>query len=148
MTTISLYTFEDRNGREVTYTTFDAIKAKDTAQANGWLCFDNEYKYSDRAIAFDFTGNFINWAACELGYVVRVFKAGELIHEYKAGNDPLCSDSYLEAHRGSGERKLKEYAKRSADALAKEHHVRADQVEEDEDLDEELRVGLGLKTER
>ena len=55
MSTISLYTFEDASGSEQTFTTFNAAEAKETAERNGWKCYDNEYEYSDRNPAWDFT---------------------------------------------------------------------------------------------
>jgi len=54
MATVDLYTFEDADGCEQTFTTFSAREAKETADHNGWLCFANEYEYSDRDVAWDF----------------------------------------------------------------------------------------------
>lgn len=54
MATVTLYTFEDENGCEQTYTTFSPRDAEETAKGNGWLCIANEYEYSDREVAWDY----------------------------------------------------------------------------------------------
>ena len=126
METVSLYTFEDRDGCEQTFMTFDARKAEETVKENGWICFANEYVYVDREVAWDWTGNQVLWAACEEGYLVQVFKGGEEepVEEYRAGNSPKCSQTYVRvSERSVSLEQLSEFAERTARELAKKHHV-------------------------
>ncbi len=50
---ITQYTFEDADGQELTYTTFDCVEAKSHAESFGLLCIANEYEFSDRDVAWD-----------------------------------------------------------------------------------------------
>lgn len=54
MATVTLYSFEDSEGREDTYTTFDASEAKDRGRRYGLLVTANEYEWSDSETAWDF----------------------------------------------------------------------------------------------
>jgi len=151
MATVSLYTFQDREGCEQTFTTFSAREAKEVAEKNNWLCFDNEYEYSDRNVAWDCTGNHILWAACELGYMVQVFKGGEEEpeHEYRAGNSPRCSQPYvpLEGRQVSLEQ-LRRFAEQTAVELAREYHVTPlENIHEDAEVLERLKEELGIASE-
>ena len=55
MTVVTLYTFEDEGGSEDGYMTFSAHEARERAHSQGLRCFANEYEYSDREVAWDFT---------------------------------------------------------------------------------------------
>jgi len=57
MATVTLYTFEDRDGDEgSTFSTFSATEAKDHGERYALRVIANEYEYSDREVAWDFTG--------------------------------------------------------------------------------------------
>ena len=53
--TVTIYTFESADGREDTYTTSDCTRAKCHAECQSLRCFANEFEYSDRELAWDFT---------------------------------------------------------------------------------------------
>ena len=52
---MELYTFEDKDGREQTFTTTKPMEAKEVAQRNGWKCIENTFEFSDSELAWDFT---------------------------------------------------------------------------------------------
>ena len=55
MSTVTLYTFENDNGSEDTYTTFNPRDAEDRGRRCSMRVIANEYEYSDHEIAWDFT---------------------------------------------------------------------------------------------
>jgi hypothetical protein len=44
---VTLYTFEDGDGIEQTFTTFIAVEAQETARQNRWRVIAVEFEYSD-----------------------------------------------------------------------------------------------------
>ena len=54
MSTLTLYTFEDADGSEQTYSTTNTYEAREAAERNGWLAIANEYEWSDSEPAWDF----------------------------------------------------------------------------------------------
>lgn len=55
MSTVTVYTFEDADGTEDTYTTQSAIEAKDRGQRERMRVIANEYEWTDSEMAWDFT---------------------------------------------------------------------------------------------
>jgi hypothetical protein len=55
---VTVYTFEDEDGTEVSYHTFDAHDAEQTARTNGWAVVANTYEWADseHLPEWDFTG--------------------------------------------------------------------------------------------
>ncbi len=56
MATVTLYTFEDENGTEDSFSTFDGREARDRGQQYGMCVIANEYEWSDSEVAWDFAG--------------------------------------------------------------------------------------------
>lgn len=57
---VTLYTFEDGESCEQTFTTYKPREAREVAEQNGWLCIANIFEYSDEEIAFDYR----KWKVC------------------------------------------------------------------------------------
>ena len=147
MATVSLYTFQDASGQEQTFSTFLLSEARETARKNNWLCFDNEYEYSDRTVVWDYTGNQVLRAACEEGYIVQVWKGTgggepELVEEYRAGNSPRCSQTYVPVEAGVGYQQMAAFASRTAQELGEKHGILFVMQGEDPDLLEKLKAEL------
>jgi len=56
---VTVYTFEDGDGIEQTFKTFDAIEAQETARQNRWRVIANEFEFSESypIPEWDFTPN-------------------------------------------------------------------------------------------
>jgi hypothetical protein len=54
MSIITVYTFEDSEGGEDTFTTQKAIEAKDRGQRYGMRVIANDYEWTDSEVAWDF----------------------------------------------------------------------------------------------
>lgn len=57
MATITLYTFEDADGTEDTFTTYDATVARERGEKYDMKVIANEYEWSDSEVVWDFTSN-------------------------------------------------------------------------------------------
>jgi len=75
----------------------------------------------------------VRYAVHRVGYVVRVLEEGRIIYEYSAGNSPSDSQVYVAAGDGLPESVLREYARQTAEELAREFGAGTLFIEEEEE---------------
>ena len=100
MATVTLYAFEDDDGAEQTFSTFNAVEAKDTARMNAWRCLANEYEWSDSEVVWDFTGKPGPRAVADpetLGTDDPALQAGD---ELRAGREKKLSKAARSGRKG------------------------------------------------
>ena len=80
------------------------------------------------------------YAATRCGYCVQVIDGGEVIYEYAAGNHQKESLAVVDPRSSNAVnlRRLKRWAKQTADQIAEERRIPANQVEYDPDLETQL----------
>lgn len=156
MGTVTLYTFDDGEGQEDTFTTFNPKEAEDRARSQNLRCFANEYEYSDRDVAWDFSGKnrgYVCFAVCEQGYKVQVWEPEgggpgsnmTMTEEYSAGNSSKDSQYYIPpSHlQAVSMQQLAEFAQNTAMEMASAKGISSDKVDYDQDLERELKEELG-----
>lgn len=55
--TITVYSFEDADGEVGSFTTLDAVKARDRALQHHLRVIANDYEWSDSEVVWDYTGS-------------------------------------------------------------------------------------------
>jgi len=80
------------------------------------------------------------YAATRCGYSVQAIDGGEIVYEYTAGNHQKESQAVVDPRSPNAVnlRQLKRWAKQTADQIAEEREIPANQIECDPDLQTEL----------
>ena len=80
------------------------------------------------------------YAAIGCGYCVQVIDGGEVVYEYTAGNHQRESQTFVDPSSPNAVklRQLKRWAKQTADQIAEERGIPANEVEYDPDLETQL----------
>ena len=80
------------------------------------------------------------YAAIRCGYCVHVIDGGEIVYEYTAGNHQRESQTSVDPRSPNAVnlRQLKRWARQTADQIAEERGIPANQVEYDPDLETQL----------
>jgi len=80
------------------------------------------------------------YAASDCGYCVQVIDGGQTIYEYTAGNHQGDSQTFVNPRSPNSVRlrQLKRWAKQTADQIAEERGIPANQIEYDPDLETQL----------
>lgn len=153
MTTVTVYSFDDGEGKEDVFVTFDFGKAKERARKEKLRCFMDTYEFSARTVVWDFSrkncGHVIH-AACERGYKIQVWqRQGEdkilkMVHEYNGGNHQRDSTLYvpLDSSDCMSAEDLLVMAKGTAMEVAAEHGIHGSKVQYDHDLESSLKEEL------
>jgi len=55
MSEVEKFIFEDAEGNESAYTTYDSVKAKEFAIRNHFRCIANKFEFSDSEVVYDYT---------------------------------------------------------------------------------------------
>jgi len=80
------------------------------------------------------------YAAIRCGYCVQVIDGGEIVYEYTAGNHKRESQTFVDPRSPNtvSLSQLRRWAKQTADQLAGERGIPANQIEFDPDLETQL----------
>ena len=83
----------------------------------------------------------VSYAASGFGYCVQVIDNGAVAYEYTAGNHQGESQTYVDPGSPNAVklRQLKRWAKQTADQVANEWEIPADQIAFDPDLEAQLK---------
>lgn len=81
----------------------------------------------------------VSWGANKYGYTVQVWDGGQCVQDYSAGNNRHESSERIspDSPNAAPLTQLREWAIQTANEMAQEFDVPADQVSEDTDLVEE-----------
>ena len=80
------------------------------------------------------------YAATRCSYCVQVIDGGEIVYEYTAGNHERESQTFVDPRSPNAVnlRQLKRWARQTADQIAEERGIPANQIEYDPDLETQL----------